>query len=203
MAQASQAVPESYLDWMFPIYGLHIEPQFAFQEIGWTPLALNVRAYDPLLMRERGGARPGLVPFIDAFMNGVGPTTIQDLNILPTFVQPATNSISGNVSNNFPGSIPLEGVVVNLTGTATASTTTDASGNYSFANLPPGTYTVTEIPTPGSGALEYTSTSSSVGTINGSPGSGTAVSTVISGIVLAGGSVAIDYNFNNTYQLIG
>lgn len=49
-----------------------------------------------------------------------------------------TYSISGSVS----GAV-LPGVAVNLTGTSTASTTTDAMGNYSFTGLANGSYTVT------------------------------------------------------------
>lgn len=51
---------------------------------------------------------------------------------------PATYSISGAVSG-----ATLAGVTINLTGAATASATTDAGGNYSFASLDNGSYTVT------------------------------------------------------------
>jgi hypothetical protein len=37
----------------------------------------------------------------------------------------------------------LQGVLINLSGTATGNTTTDASGNYSFTGLAAGDYTVT------------------------------------------------------------
>ena len=47
-------------------------------------------------------------------------------------------SISGAVTG-----AALEGVTINLSGTATASTTTDAGGNFSFTGLANGTYTVT------------------------------------------------------------
>lgn len=50
----------------------------------------------------------------------------------------STYSISGTVS----GAV-LQGVTINLAGTASASTTTDASGNYSFTGLANGIYTVT------------------------------------------------------------
>jgi Carboxypeptidase regulatory-like domain len=49
-----------------------------------------------------------------------------------------TYSISGTLS----GAV-LQGVAINLTGAATASTTTDSSGNYSFSGLADGNYTVT------------------------------------------------------------
>jgi hypothetical protein len=51
---------------------------------------------------------------------------------------PSTFSLSGTVS----GAVQ-QGVLVNLTGTASAATTTDASGNYAFSNLANGSYTVT------------------------------------------------------------
>lgn len=50
----------------------------------------------------------------------------------------STYSISGTVS----GAV-LQGVIINLTGAATANTTTNASGNYSFSGLANGNYTVT------------------------------------------------------------
>jgi len=50
----------------------------------------------------------------------------------------STYSISGTVSG-----ATASGVTMNLTGAATASATTDASGNYTFSNLANGSYTVT------------------------------------------------------------
>ncbi|MCX8031517.1 MAG: carboxypeptidase regulatory-like domain-containing protein [Thermodesulfovibrionales bacterium] len=49
-------------------------------------------------------------------------------------------SISGTITRS---GTPLPAVTVNLTGSTTASTTTDANGNYSFNNLDNGNYTVT------------------------------------------------------------
>jgi hypothetical protein len=54
----------------------------------------------------------------------------------------AIYTISGTVTTYGTGTA-LEGVTVNLTGAATASTTTDSSGNFSFTNQANGTYTVT------------------------------------------------------------
>ncbi len=53
---------------------------------------------------------------------------------------PTTYSISGTVTS---GGAALPGVTVALTGAASASTTTDASGHYRFAGLSGGTYTIT------------------------------------------------------------
>jgi hypothetical protein len=53
-------------------------------------------------------------------------------------VAPVTYSISGTVS----GAV-LQGVTINLTGLATANTTTNAGGNYTISGLVNGSYTVT------------------------------------------------------------
>ncbi|MFZ1701483.1 MAG: Calx-beta domain-containing protein [Pyrinomonadaceae bacterium] len=54
-------------------------------------------------------------------------------------------SISGTITNFSPAG-PLAGVTVGLSGSATASTTTNAAGAYSFANLPSGgNYLVTPV----------------------------------------------------------
>ncbi len=58
----------------------------------------------------------------------------------PVAVTPGTFSISGRITR---AGVGLGGVTVNLTGSVTASTTTDSLGNYQFSNLPPGgNYTV-------------------------------------------------------------
>jgi hypothetical protein len=48
---------------------------------------------------------------------------------------PANVSIGGNIVEN---ALPLANVLVTLTGSQTATTLTDAGGNYSFSNLPAG-----------------------------------------------------------------
>lgn len=53
---------------------------------------------------------------------------------------PLTYTISGAVSGPFK-----QGVTINLTGGASASTTTDVNGNYSFAGLVSGSYVVTPV----------------------------------------------------------
>lgn len=50
-----------------------------------------------------------------------------------------TYSISGTVTLNGNA---LQGVTITLSGASSANATTDATGNYSFDNLPSGTYTV-------------------------------------------------------------
>ncbi len=57
--------------------------------------------------------------------------------VAAVYVEP-TYTISGTVSG-----VVLEGVTMTLSGAGSASTTTNASGNYSFPNLVNGSYTVT------------------------------------------------------------
>jgi hypothetical protein len=58
---------------------------------------------------------------------------------------PATISISGSIAYcSNPSLNPVPNVVMTLTGSASSSTLTDGSGNYSFTSLPAGgSYTVT------------------------------------------------------------
>jgi uncharacterized repeat protein (TIGR01451 family) len=66
-------------------------------------------------------------------------------------VNPTSGSISGHVYNDVNGNgsfdsgidTGLSNITVNLSGTASRSTTTDSSGNYSFAGLAAGTYSTT------------------------------------------------------------
>ena len=77
------------------------------------------------------------------------------------FVPGATFSISGTITG-------ASSVTVGLSGTATASVTTDASGNYTFGNLANGNYTVT----PSKSGFTFTPQNAAV-TINGANVTGT------------------------------
>ena len=69
--------------------------------------------------------------------------TIAGANVTPiNFVASvaATHSISGTVTS---GGSPLAGATMSLSGSAVATTTTDAAGNYAFTGLANGSYTVT------------------------------------------------------------
>ncbi|HAX93047.1 MAG TPA: hypothetical protein DCY25_03705, partial [Bacteroidales bacterium] len=70
------------------------------------------------------------------FTDGAGLALVRISDIL----QP-TYGLSGAVRTS--GSVAIPGVTMNLSGQSTGSTTTDGSGNYSFANLINGSYTVT------------------------------------------------------------
>ncbi|HST52114.1 MAG TPA: FG-GAP-like repeat-containing protein [Pyrinomonadaceae bacterium] len=74
-----------------------------------------------------------------AFASVTGPfaATVNATNVsITTNAAPATFSISGNVAD--PASLPLVGVNIHLSGSATRDVTTDAAGNYTFAGLPQG-----------------------------------------------------------------
>lgn len=116
-------------------------------------------------------------------------------------VQVQTATLAGRVyaDNNGNGGVDvgeagISGVTVKIAGTAADgvavdfTTTTDASGNYSFTKLPAATYTVTE--TQPSAWLDGQDTAGSAGGIAAaSPGD------EITGVVLASNTAATGYNF--------
>ena len=59
---------------------------------------------------------------------------------IPDILQP-TYGLSGAARTS--GSVAISGVTMSLSGKSTGSTATDGSGNYSFANLLNGSYTIT------------------------------------------------------------
>ena len=106
-------------------------------------------------------------------------------------------SISGSVVDDFDN--PIEGVTVELSGTddlgnpVTATTTTDPNGDYSFPDLRPGGYTVTETQPPGYGDGPETA---------GSTGGDTSVNDEISSIPLTPGDDSVDNDFEETTSSI-
>jgi hypothetical protein len=111
--------------------------------------------------------------------------TISSANVTgQNFATTAVYSISGTVTS---GGSALSRVTMTLSGTASATTTTDTSGNYSFTGLVNGSYTVT----PSKTGYTFTPTSKSVtissANVAGENFTATAVYS-ISGTVTAGGS---------------
>lgn len=70
------------------------------------------------------------------------PQTILVTARIPIVIggEPVVSAASGTVTSD---GAPLSGVTLTLSGQAQASTTSDASGNYSFADLADGNYTIT------------------------------------------------------------
>lgn len=56
---------EKYVDLIFPVAGLDVTTEYETQRPGTTQVGVNVRSFDPLTGRLRGGRRPGLIKFID------------------------------------------------------------------------------------------------------------------------------------------
>lgn len=68
------------LEVQFPLAGVNVATEFELQPDLTTPVGVNVRAYEPLTQRGRGGSRPGLVKYNVQLPNG--PHLIQHLNIV-------------------------------------------------------------------------------------------------------------------------
>jgi len=85
----------------------------------------------PALNRVRHGVGPWCLALLLAC--GGGSTKAPEVT-----TPPPSLTISGSITGEAPASIGLA-----LSGPATASTTSDAKGQYHFANLQPGSYTVT------------------------------------------------------------
>jgi hypothetical protein len=74
--------PETYLDLMFPSLGIDETQPYGNQRRGTCIDAQNVRAFDPVTGRERGGSRPGLTRYFSATVNG--DYSIQEITHLVT-----------------------------------------------------------------------------------------------------------------------
>ncbi len=158
--------------------------------IGGTPMGTG---------SVEGSATAQNPSFIGTITVGVGQVSVEN-----NFGEVPAASISGNVyndSNDDGIRQPEEGgfanVTVELTGTddlgnpVTLTTTTDANGKYTFENLRPGTYVVTE-PNQPAETLNGKTTAGSTGGTGGNPSTTTSE---ITGIVLKPGDKSVDNNF--------
>lgn len=66
---------------LFPTAGLNVATEFGRQPKMTTPEGENVRAYEVLERRERGGSRPGLIKYIAQQVPG-GASVIQHLTVV-------------------------------------------------------------------------------------------------------------------------
>jgi hypothetical protein len=124
--------------------------------------------------------------------------------VLPKTDVSALGSLSGRVyfdanTNGVydSGDSGLQGVSITLTGTddrgqeVYLTTVTDADGNYFFASLRPGTYTITETQ-----PANYEDGSDSVGSLGGNVGND-----LFTDIILRAGRNGVGYNFGEGWQL--
>lgn len=65
-----QSPQESFADMVFPPGGVSLSEEFELQPEGTTPVGKNVRYFECLTGRGRGGSRPGLRKLIDEKVNG-------------------------------------------------------------------------------------------------------------------------------------
>jgi hypothetical protein len=120
-----------------------------------------------------------------------------------TYTLPPPATLSGFVYNGTQGGV-IAGVTLTLSELVNGqfvvlgTTTTAADGSYSFSNLQPGVYQVTQTPpSPPTGFVSETTTSAA-GTVNGAT-DGSASSNVIGGINLAFGNAGLNYNFTDFF----
>jgi len=141
-----------------------------------------------------GGGNDTVTDVISSIAIGVGATLVNY-----DFCEQLPGSISGNVFADLdfdcvqdPGEVSLEGVLVELldgSGNVLASTRTDVNGDYRFANLRPGTYSVRE--TQPAGYFHG-------GQVAPATGGNASVDDLISAIVLRSGMVVTEANFCET-----
>lgn len=91
---------------LFPLSGLNVATEFGRQPGRTTPEADNVRAFDVLARRGRGGSRPGLGRFIGDTVPA-GEELIQHMNVIVDPQSPAllaSGDVPGGVESAvFPG----------------------------------------------------------------------------------------------------
>lgn len=141
---------EQFVNFFFPVKGVDMSQAYGRQPQDTTPTGNNVRAYDPITARARGGQRPGLAKYISGVV-GLGGV-IQELNTIvgvgyaapgPTGVQGAVQASAGvtggtgSQSDTFgqpttPGNAII--VVVGVANGESPSAVTDAAGN-SYSKL--------------------------------------------------------------------
>jgi hypothetical protein len=74
--------PEQFADFVFPNFGMEVVTEYELQREGTSPLMVNVRVFESLTSRARGGSRPGLSKFIPHDLSD--PQPVQMLAILVT-----------------------------------------------------------------------------------------------------------------------
>ncbi len=81
---------ETLAEMTFPLQGLNVATVYDQQPPGTAPVGLNVRSYEALTSRARGGSRPGLSQYIPAQVDGA--FKIQHLAVI---VDPQAEALPG------------------------------------------------------------------------------------------------------------
>jgi hypothetical protein len=91
MPRQKQQVPESFIELRFPLGGVDLSQGFDRQPniqlpsgeyARTTPLATNVRAYEPTSQRARGGSRPGMQKYVQGQIDSPRASHVQELNVV-------------------------------------------------------------------------------------------------------------------------
>lgn len=138
-----QSNNEVQVDLKFPPYGIDETRGYARQRPGTTVDCQNVRGFEPVTGRERGGSRPGLIKYMPSLVNGTNP--IQDLNYLvsSTVVPAALTSAFSygmavntgfGIGNGGNGASLFSGIGA-VSGYALGCSTWDSSGNLYVAEV--------------------------------------------------------------------
>lgn len=75
---------EQFAEGLFPLRGLDLSTEVAEQREGTTRTGINVRTQEPQTLRNRGGARPGMVKYIADQVNGDNKIQLLDIIVDPT-----------------------------------------------------------------------------------------------------------------------
>jgi hypothetical protein len=115
---------------------------------------------------------------------------------LPVIPTTPTQNLSGSVLT-FGSNAPMSGVVILLVGTdsagnpVTQNTVTDGNGNFSFANIPVGQYTIIQMTPP-----LFATVAETLGTVNGiGDGTKDVTDSQFTNIMLTSGQSGINYIF--------
>lgn len=139
----------------YPLKGVNENFAYRQQPEGTTPDALNVRAYDPILKRQRGGQRNGLSKYVAAAVNGTNP--IQSISQLTTAYDP-TQVVQGSnlVTELFPYTAGWMGAAAG--GSANWDVWQAGGTSIQTVSFFRGTHTVTAV---NQGAHQFTITTTS------------------------------------------
>ncbi len=85
---------EAQIGMLFPLQGVELSCEFGRQPPLTTPVGNNVRAFDQLAEKERGGSRPGLSKFLNGTVNGI--SVVQHLTVL---IDPTTPALAADVGS--------------------------------------------------------------------------------------------------------
>ncbi len=97
-------LPEQLVNFVFPSQGLDLTAEFELQRQGTTPVGQNVRFFESLTQRGRGGSRPGIAQYVPQQVSG--SNLIQHLNYI---VDPQADAL-GTTQDPLDGYSPGIGV---------------------------------------------------------------------------------------------